>query len=329
MYYLKKDSADGRALIWKISLQTILHHPMGVGIGNFPGSYGQEQAAYFEAGKGTGQEEYVAGSPEYGFNEYLQVAVEHGWLPFILFLWIMGYSLYVGAGRKLFAATAPLLALLVAAVASYPFSVLPFLVVLSFLLAWIHSKPSTKTLCKVNYHLFTLLPLLIAALCLYNRYPTYNAYKQWGQSKFLYQAGAYENGARAYAPLYPLLADQPAFLFEYAQCLSKSGQHEESNSVLQKAVHTACDQMLYNVMGKNYQAVKQYAKAEACFRKAAHIVPNRIYPWYLLTKLYLETNEMEKAVKAANIVLTQIPKVESTAIKEMRNEIRKIIKTPD
>jgi hypothetical protein len=32
MYFLKKDSADGRALTWKISLQTIAKHPFGVGL---------------------------------------------------------------------------------------------------------------------------------------------------------------------------------------------------------------------------------------------------------------------------------------------------------
>src|SRR5690554_2346999 len=36
MYHLKKDSADGRAFIWKISTRVIKDHPFGVGLGNFP-----------------------------------------------------------------------------------------------------------------------------------------------------------------------------------------------------------------------------------------------------------------------------------------------------
>ncbi|MDR2773314.1 MAG: O-antigen ligase family protein [Tannerella sp.] len=75
MYQFKKDSADGRILTWKIALQAAVHHPWGVGIGNFPGSYGQEQTSYFSAGQGTEQEQHVAGNPEYGFNEYLQIFV--------------------------------------------------------------------------------------------------------------------------------------------------------------------------------------------------------------------------------------------------------------
>ncbi|MDR0698192.1 MAG: O-antigen ligase family protein [Tannerella sp.] len=342
MYRLKKDSADGRMLTWKIALQTAVHHPMGVGVGNFSGSYGHEQAVYFASGKGTEQERHVAGNPEYGFNEYLQIAVEQGVIPFVLFMGIMIYSVYVGIRRRRIVATASLLSLLIAATASYPFNVLPFLIVMAFLLAWIHSgKSECKSMggsgnnrsrfriCKYPY---SLIPsgifLFIVAGCLYNRYPTYQAYKQWGRSKALYHAGAYGNGVEAYAPLYPLLDDQVDFLFEYAQCLSKSGRHAESNTVLEKAVGIRCDPMLYNVMGRNSQAMKRYAEAAACYLKAANIVPSRIYPWYLLANLYEEMGETEKAQETAQIVLTKEPKVQSTAVREMREKMKEILRNP-
>ena len=41
--------------------------------------------------------------------------------------------------------------------------------------------------------------------------------------------------------------------------------------------------------------------------------------------LYIETEETEKATETALIVLTKEPKVESTAIEEMREEARKIV----
>jgi hypothetical protein len=50
----------------------------------------------------------------------------------------------------------------------------------------------------------------------------------------------------------------------------------------------SCDPMLYNIIGKNYQAMKQYEKAETVLIKATQLVPSRLYPWYLLTKLYAE-----------------------------------------
>jgi tetratricopeptide (TPR) repeat protein len=336
---MKKDSADGRALMWKIALQTAVHHPAGVGIGRFSGSYGHTQADYFASGKGTEQEQYVAGNPEYGFNEYLQIAVEQGVIPLVLFLGITGYSVYAGIRRKRMAATASLVALLIAAASSYPFSVLPFLIVMAYTMADIGNskiqkfknsriqKFSHSVIQSFNHSsLWRWVGLALVAGCLYDRYPTYEAYRQWGRSRALYHAGAYESGAEAYAPLYPLLSDQLAFLFEYAQCLSKSERYEESNRVLEKAVRIGCDPMLYNVMGKNHQALKRYAEAERCFLKAAHIVPGRIYPWYLLASLYVETGETAKAQETARIVLTKEPKVQSTAVREMREKMKSLIR---
>ena len=84
--------------------------------------------------------------------------------------------------------------------------------------------------------------------------------------------------------------------------------------------------MLYNIIGKNYHAMKQYGEAERCFVKSSNIVPSRIYPYYLMTLMYMDAGETEKAKEMARIVLTKEPKVQSTAVREMRNEMKKILK---
>lgn len=323
MYHLKKDSADGRALIWKNSIQVILQHPVGVGIGNFAGSYGDEQAAYFAAGKGTEQEELVAGNPEYGFNEYLQIGIEQGGVPLLLFMGFMVYSLYTGVKRKRIAPAAALMALLIVCTMSYPFSVLPFLIVLSFLLAWIHAGDTGTVIGKRAAVLLGLSGLVVVTVCVCNRFPTYQAYKQWQKESRLYSLNPSVDATKKYEALYPLLADQLPFLFEYAQSLSKTERFAESNLVLKKAVRISCDPMLYNIMGKNYQRMKNYAEAEACFRKSSYIVPHRIYPYYLLTNLFLEMGDMEKAKEYGGIVLVKEPKVQSAAVLEMRENVRK------
>jgi tetratricopeptide (TPR) repeat protein len=122
-----------------------------------------------------------------------------------------------------------------------------------------------------------------------------------------------------------LLNDQIKFLFEYAQSLSKTEHYMESNKILKRAMQISCDPMLYNVMGKNHQALKYYTEAEQCFIKSSHIVPNRIYPYYLMALMYRDMGELEKAKVAAQIVLTKEPKVQSTAVEEMRKEASKII----
>lgn len=78
-FQLKADSANGRLLLWKMSVRAIAEEPVwGHGIGNFASAYGMAQENYFAGGKYSDKEELVAGSPEYAFNEYLQVGVDYG-----------------------------------------------------------------------------------------------------------------------------------------------------------------------------------------------------------------------------------------------------------
>ncbi len=62
-----------------------------------------------------------------------------------------------------------------------------------------------------------------------------------------------------------------------------------------------------------------------------HILPERIYPYYLLTLLYADTAffQPEKMRMAADSVLLKVPKVETTATREMRDEVRKLLSKPN
>ena len=336
MYYLKKDSADGRLLIWKMSLFALVQHPLGVGLGHFPYAYGEVQSTYFASGNASETEKYVAGNPEYGFNEFLQITIESGIVAILFFIGILVCAFLGYIKSKNWGAMGSLVALIVFACFSYPFSVLPFLIVFVFLLAMSTTgrkqmKQVKQTITKstfiysIQIVIVPVLCLVITFFCLWIQYPVYNAYKQWKLHQRYYQANMYIEVVRSYELLYPYLNDQILFLFEYGRSLSQSEQPEKSNEVLQRAMQISCDPMLYNIMGKNYQAMKEYDLAEKSFRKATLIVPNRVYPYYLLMLLYIETEETEKQREIALIVLTKEPKVESTAIEEMREEARKIV----
>lgn len=321
LYHLKKPSADGRLLTWKISLQTIAKHPLGVGLGNFSGAYGDTQAAYFASGKASETEEFVAGNPEYGFNEYLQILIESGIVSFLLFILIIALALR-SLSKTHAGMAGSLIALLVFACFSYPFSVLPFLIIFVFL---IQQGNISERKLRIKPSITSIILLLIVSFCLWKQYPVYKAYKEWNKNRAYYHSGLYREVTETYKPLYSCLNDQIQFLFEYGRSLSNMKQYEASNKVFHRAVQISCDPMLYNIMGKNHQAMKDYSLAEACFVRATQIVPNRLYPWYLLMKLYDEMGLPEKAKETAKIVLTKEPKVQSQAIREIREEARKII----
>ena len=87
------------------------------------------------------------------------------------------------------------------------------------------------------------------------------------------------------------------------------------------------DPMIRYIAAKNEQSMGNYQKAENLLLHAIDMLPERIYPYYLLTKLYSEPTffQEDKFIKAADAVLKKEPKVESTAIREMREEVKILI----
>lgn len=327
MYFLKKESADGRAFIWKTSIQAVTAHPLGVGLGHFGKAYGEAQFNYFEKGLASGTEKHLADAPEYGFNEYLQIGIESGVIALVLFIVLILLTLRNGLKLKNVGAIGSLLALFGFALFSYPFSILPILVVLIFLLALcntIRIAEKSHSLSLRNLYI-SLVSLILCAGCLVNRYPTYSAFQNWNRCRQYYNANIYEDILPDYAKLYPYLNDQIRFLFEYARILSNTGHYEESNEVSSEAMQISCDPMLYNICGRNHQVMKEYLLAESSFKRAYHLVPNRIYPLYLLAQFYEETGNREKAAQTAQSLLRQKAKVPSIAEKEMRKEMKRII----
>ena len=78
MYQMKRDSADGRLLVWKLSASVIAEHPMGCGYGLFPKHYNLRQAEYFHEEHGTETERRNASFVYMAYNDFLEHGVEGG-----------------------------------------------------------------------------------------------------------------------------------------------------------------------------------------------------------------------------------------------------------
>ncbi|WP_080904322.1 O-antigen ligase family protein [Parabacteroides sp. Marseille-P3160] len=343
IYHLKEDSADGRALIWKISMKVTDKYSFGCGIGRFAGTYGEEQIRYFQSGQASEREKQLAGNPEYAFNEYLHIYIEHGLFPSIAFFIMIIWAVCAGIKRRRGAAVGGLLALLVFAFFSYPFNLLPFVIAFVFLMAlgisqehdityfqdlerfYLHPFQTRRRLNTAGVLFLLILFTGMTAFCLYNRYPTYRAYKEWNQARALYHAHAFKKSFKIYERLHPYLQDQVDFLFEEGQSLSKTGRYEGSNRIFIECTRISCDPMIYNMIGKNYQAMGKYREAEASYYNAMNLVPHRLYPYYLLAKMYMQTENREKAQQMAAEVLGKEVKVDSPAVKEMKDEMRKYL----
>lgn len=331
LYGMKRDSADGRLLMWKVTARAIAEHPLkGTGIGGFPAAYAEAQAEYFDEGKASGQEQRVAGCPEYAFNEYLQIGLEQGLGGLAVFLLWVGCLVRDGIRHRQEGAAGGVIALAVFALSSYPLQLPSFWVALVFLGAICATGGDASS--RRKGHLLAVVLLSAASLVLFARQgKQYDAYRQWSRIQTLYNSKAYGSVVEEYVALHDRLGHKPEFLFEEAQCLGKTGQYEEAIHVLERAERLSGDPMIRYIAARNRQSLGDCRGAEEELLRAIRILPERIYPYYLLAKLYADPAcpEPKKFRKAARIVLTKEPKVESTAIREMREEIERISKKKD
>ena len=289
-YHWKKDSADGRLLMWKVATQTVLDQPwQGVGWEYVAGAYGDAQERYFASGAASEQEAHVAGAPEYVFNEYLQVAMAWSVPALCGILLLVGVCFYLGHRGRMFGVCGGLLSLGMFSFSSYPFQFVEFIVALIALLV-----ACMMRLRNVCLQVSVLIIGIVVCLYLYD-----------------------------YREEHPIRKAHT--MFERAHSLHKAGEWEASTELLKETMRISSDAMILNIIGKNCQALGYYEEAEEWFIRSTHRLPNRIYPYYLLAKLYAECPDVfarEKLEWAAKMVLEKEAKVESTAIKQMREEVK-------
>jgi len=173
----------------------------------------------------------------------------------------------------------------------------------------------------------SLLCMGVIVACLINRYPTLQAWRDWKDGKMLMNAHLFEDAAESMKPLYPYLNDQPEFLFDYARSLSKAGRFEESNQVLERCMAFSGDPMLYNVYGKNLAALHRYEAAKSAYEQAYNRVPNRLYPLYLLARLYVEVGDTLGARQTAEKLYNHPIIAPSRAIEEMKDSLKVLVAT--
>ena len=292
-YHWKKDSADGRLLMWKVATQAVLDQPwQGVGWECVAGAYGEAQERYFASGIATEQEVHVAGAPEYVFNEYLQVAMAWGVPALCGILLLVGGCFYLGHRGRMFGVCGGLLSLGMFSFSSYPFQFVEFIVALIALLV-----ACMMRLRDVCLQVSVLIIGIVVCLYLYD-----------------------------YREEHPIRKAHT--MFERAHSLHKAGEWEASTELLKETMRISSDAMILNIIGKNCQALGYYEEAEEWFIRSTHRLPNRIYPYYLLAKLYAEHPKYfpkEKLEWAVKMVLEKEAKVESTAIRQMREEVKDLL----
>lgn len=332
-YFFKKPSADGRLLMTRINMRMISEGGLaGTGLGNYGGAYGEAQAHFFAEYLDNGSDRMdidripeslrkVADCPSNAFNEYLKMGVESGPVPMIL---LIGLTLtgIICTYRSNSYWCYPLITVSVFACFSYPFEIGVLLLMFVICLA---SNDSGKSIGGTGIGFFLLMTVVLI--------PIYRSHISVIDSmNFRFRAsgikGLFENRPNRYSILgYGSLPDglyDEKVIFEYGQSLNECGNYTMSDSLLTIGTSISSDPMFWNVMGNNSLMQGKYREAEYRYKHAFYMVPNRLYPLYLMAKLYYTEGDTARFLNMADKIESFVPKVESVQTERLRSEIREL-----
>ncbi len=332
-YLVKKPSADGRLLMARINMRMIMTGGLnGVGWGNYGGAYGEAQAHFFADYLDNGSDgmeieripenlRKVADCPSNAFNEYLKMGVESGPLAMVLLLSLVVAGIMCTYGSNSYWSY-PLIAVSVFACFSYPFEIGVLLLLFVICLASNDTETSGKGISMAFFLLMigVLIPLYRSHISVANgmnfRFRTSGI------------KGYFENRDNRYTILgYGSLPDglyDEKVIFEFGQSLNEGGNYTMSDSLLTIGTLISSDPMFWNVMGNNSLMQGKYREAEYRYKHAFYMVPNRLYPLYLIAKLYYTEGDTVRFLNMADKIESFIPKIESVQTERLRSEIREL-----
>jgi len=339
-YLFKKPSADGRLFMDKMSIKTMCENGIhGAGLKRFGAAYAETQSHYFKKqiddyGNDdldwtaiSPKERIMADCPNNSFNEYLSIGVEAGPIAMFFFIITLVAAIFFSYKRRTIWCYG-LLNFALLCLFSYPLHIIALQIMFTILLAACIWDGNTTKRSKIVGIASSVLVLLVA-LTIYvsNRSDLIrqkHAESEWKRVDGWHKMGYYDYVIMAGDTLLPYLKNDFHFLFAYGQSLNKMGYYDKSDSILKMGTELSGDPMFWNVMGNNSLAKGDYLEAEKRYKHAFYIVPNRMYPLYLLAKLYNTEKDTLKFLKMAGSVETFIPKVESGQIDLLRMEIRQL-----
>lgn len=326
-YYYKKDSADGRLLIWRITLEMIAEHPIiGYGVEGFSKNYMYYQAIYFREHPNP-DFQLLADNIIYPYNELLRIWVEFGLLGVICILGLLWSVLHIHSSNKENRILkGGCITFILFSCFSYPSSV----IILNFIaVALIGSLDSKASISGVpGYYKY-----IIICISLIGIWDVWNGYRKQDQLdenlKKTFAIDAADSNTKKY------LKDNYEWFKYNAKAIDlyaiycKREYAEYSLPILLDAIKVAPTCELYVDLGDIYWMKNEYRQAEKAYMMASNMIPSRILPKYQLFLLYKEIGDRMKMRSVGHEILHQPVKVTGTHVLKMKATVRNVLSTDE
>ena len=325
LYGIKKNSADGRVLVWKISAMMILERPQGYGYGLFERNYNLGQAEYFSNGRPSENECQNAAAVSMAYNDYLEQGVEGG-LPGMAFLVAFYTIMAVKAIKRHMTGHAAVVSAF-AAMSLFNFiytAIQPWMMLLCYsadIMACSHERAESQG--KLRQATTASVCVLACALLFCN---LRLAYSQIKLNNIAETMGKGKNAdARELEAIGRDIGTSELYWRIKGRALAKAEKHEEAAECFRKALdYTSSPGVMFGLYA-NYAMAGKPEKGLGYLVTMANMIPSNLHSRIYIMRHYHKQGDRSNALAMAKEI-TQIPlKVMSEEALAMQNEARRYI----
>lgn len=304
-YFLKRDSADGRMLIWLCSCDMLCDSPwVGHGIDSFRRFYMDYQADWLVSHPGNTYA-MLADNAVAPFNEFLNFTLCFGIMgicglvALIVFVWRVARK---SPSSERYTALSLLGCVGLMSLFSYPFTYpLTWITVITCVMVLIVETIKFSMAVRRMLAWAAILTVAVLSGSIWKRI---EAEFRWKDTYMTHDLAGYEC-------LMPMLGKEPFFLYNYAVELMGKGEVGRSLEVA-----LMCDEYLAHydlelLLGDLYTMRGEFALAESRYIRACAMCPCRFVPLNQLYDLYMAHGHEDEALAIARKVVDKQVKVKS------------------
>lgn len=325
-YYYKKDSVNGRLLIWRVSADMIADAPLtGHGVGAFESKYMFYQARYLGANPYS-EFGILADNVIYPYNELLHIGVELG-IPGMLaaVLLIAAVFRYVSPRKENTVYAGAFIALFLFSMFSYPSHVFLLSLLLPVLLGGMVYEKGV-ILPRWFTHQYTWWLIGIIGLCLLGKgWYEYAAMETRIKNLYSNSPSSVQASERYMKEHLCKLKSIPRFLDLYAQYSYRHLPVAESFPVLKQTASIVPTSEIFCDLGDIYLQQNQIEKAIECYQLSSNMIPCRITPRYKLFQLYRTIGDSLRMQEVGKKLLVVPVKIENTQTLRIKAVVKKLL----
>ena len=322
LFSLKKDSAIGRILIWKVTCDMIADSPiLGSGSGFFRANYMPYQADYFKNISDNAYS-FLADNIVSPFNEYLFLTVEFGIIGLFLLSSVLFCFFYFNKNRYS-SFIGVIISMIIFSLFSYPFRY-PFVwVAIIYSLARVSvDLPTIYQLGKRSVSCVKMGISVVLVLAGFYLWKDICFEYDWGKIAHLSLSGKTKMVIEDYKDLYDRWNGNPYFLYNYGAELNYIGRYEDSSVVLEECKYFIDDYPLRMLLADDYFCLKEWNLAKSHYEMASYMCPNRFLPLQGLVNVYDSIDCPDIARKLALDIIEKKEKVPSAIVSQIKTRMR-------